>query len=128
MGCVKKVFRQSLFLISSEVIFHFIFLCTSFINILNYGSMYTLARKNRDQEFLLQEDALLVRGLIAFGTDDVASIRANCLPAKTEKQITNRILLLKGRKRPDNIIKVCCSAFRTTITNIALAEYLFATF
>ncbi|KAJ3405987.1 hypothetical protein HDV05_006239, partial [Chytridiales sp. JEL 0842] len=71
-------------------------------------------RRNLSPEFLPQEDALLVRGLVAFGPADLQSIRAFCLPTKSVNLIHLRIKSLTARGRAENPVKqICLRPFRS---------------
>ena len=67
--------------------------------------IYDPVRRSRTSEFTAQEDALLVRGLAAFGVQDLNVIRAFCLPAKSHHHLEVRIRSLIARGTPDNIVK-----------------------
>ncbi|KAJ3108750.1 hypothetical protein HDU97_000150 [Phlyctochytrium planicorne] len=62
-------------------------------------------RKGRGAEFVGQEDALLVRGMIAFGCNSLETIRAFCLPPKSVEEIEARVDGLANRSNPNNSLK-----------------------
>ncbi|KAJ3378984.1 hypothetical protein HDU84_007139 [Entophlyctis sp. JEL0112] len=61
--------------------------------------------RKRMNEFLPQEDALLARGILVFGSNDLPSIRAHCLPVRTVDMLSARIKAFEGRKNKPNAIK-----------------------
>ncbi|KAI8913597.1 hypothetical protein EDD86DRAFT_201005 [Gorgonomyces haynaldii] len=64
------------------------------------------SQKDYRNRFSDSEDKLLLLGLTKFGTQDIGTIRAYCLPPKSVKEIKTRITNLRyNRKRKESEIK-----------------------